>query len=315
VITGDQSLTAAHIGEELNLAGGEQLRVLDALNLKDIDAEAMRNLVAKTHVFARLNPTQKLQVIQAYQSTGTGVVMVGDGMNDVLALKVADVGIAMGRDGTDLARKAADVVLEDDDLRKVAVAIGNGRAFQRNIERSLRFLLTANHVDWMSDLTVVAGDLGRGISPWQSLWTNLVCLSLASERPRFAMGAMQMTEESGAIPGPQEIRDTAADAAGLIAAAGPAALYGLARYGLSSSASSLFFRSVSIHQLLYALECTAGPGPLLRLILWGTVGGHLALLLGKGLGGLLDVAALGTGALLTSRLRHEVRQTARNPVT
>jgi P-type Ca2+ transporter type 2C len=99
VITGDQSLTAQHIGEVLNLSGGEPLRVLDVTDLKGLDHAGLKTLVPRTHVFARLNPTQKLQIIQTYQNTGRGVVMVGDGINDVLALKVADVGIAMGKDG------------------------------------------------------------------------------------------------------------------------------------------------------------------------------------------------------------------------
>lgn len=311
VITGDQSLTAAHIGEELNLAGEEQIRVLDAMNLKNLDAVAMRNLVTKTHVFARLNPTQKLQVIQAYQSEGIGVLMVGDGINDVLALKVADVGIAMGRDGTDLARKAADLVLEDDDLRKVAVAIANGREFYGNIEKSLRFLITANRVDLMTEFTATAGALGQGINPWQSVWTNLACLSLASERSGPIRLYSRSPEQNAMMLGSDEIGDSAAEAVKLIAAAGPAALYGLARYGASSAASGLFFRSISINQLLYALACRDGiedpaapraAGHLLRLTLWGAVGGYLALSLFRGFGGLVDALALGVSALFSRAL-------------
>jgi Ca2+-transporting ATPase len=267
--------------------------------------------VTRIHVFARLNPTQKLEVIQAYQSAGIGVVMVGDGINDVLALKVADVGIAMGKDGTDLARNAADLVLEDDDLRKVAVAIANGREFYGNIDKSLRFLITASHVDLMSDFTATAGTFGRGISPWQSVGTNLACLSLASERHDPVRLHAWPPEQSGPMAGSDEFGETAAEAAKLIAAAGPAALYGLARYGASSAASGLLFRSISINQLLYALACRNGTddptvpreaGPLLRLTLWGAVGGYAALTLSKGLGGVVDALALGASALLSRAL-------------
>jgi Ca2+-transporting ATPase len=316
VITGDQSLTAGHVGEALKLAGEEPLRILDSMSFRDLDAAAMRNIVTRTHVFARLNPTQKLQVIQAYQSAGIGVVMVGDGINDVLALKVADVGIAMGRDGTDLARKSADLVLEDDDLRKVAHAIAAGRGFYQNIAKSVRFLVSANQVDLASDLIGQGAALGPGISPWQSVWTNLACLSLASEPSHGGRLTSMPPERPDGLLGAFEIQRSAQETAKLIAAAGPAALYGLARYGAASASAGLFFRSISINQLLYALACregsddTAAPraaGPLLRLTLWGTVGGYFALTLFRGFGGFVDALALGASALLSRAMAKGTR--------
>jgi Ca2+-transporting ATPase len=316
VITGDQSLTAEHIGEELNLAGLERLRVLDAMNFRGLDAAAMKNIVTRTHIFARLNPTQKLQVIQAYQSAGIGVVMVGDGINDVLALKVADVGIAMGKDGTELARNAADLVLEDDDLRKVAHAIAAGRGFYKNIERSVRFLVTANQVDLAGDLIAQGMALGPGISPWQSVWTNLACLSLASEPSHASRLGPTPPEQGDGLRKAFEIQPSAEEAVGLIGAAGPAALWGLARYGAGSGAAGLFFRSISVNQLLYALACRDGSegssaareaGPLLRMTIWGSVGGYFALTLFRGWGGVLDALALGAGALLLRALTRETR--------
>lgn len=314
VITGDQSLTAGHVGEALKVAGEEPLRILDSMSFRDLDAAAMRNIVTRTHVFARLNPTQKLQVIQAYQSSGIGVVMVGDGINDVLALKVADVGIAMGRDGTDLARNSADLVLEDDDLRKVALAIAAGRGFYENIAKSVRFLVTANQVDLASELISQGAALGSGISPWQSVWTNLACLSLASEPSHAGRLTSMPPERHDGLLGAFESRRSAQETAKLMGAAGPAALYGLARYGAAPGAAGLFFRSVSINQLLYALACregsrdTAAPraaGPLLRLTLWGSVGGYFALTLFRGWGGILDALALAAGALLSGALTRE----------
>ena len=157
VITGDQGLTAHRIGAELGLAGAEALRILDAVDLKNLNGEGLRSVVTRTHVFARLSPAQKQQVIQAYQNAGLSVVMVGDGFNDVLALKVADVGIAMGRRGAELARRTADLVLEDDNLDGLLRAVATGRAFYGNIRRSLAFVLAAAHMDLAAELVSRGG--------------------------------------------------------------------------------------------------------------------------------------------------------------
>ncbi len=183
VITGDQSLTAYRIGEELGLSGDDPLIVLDALNLKGMSRAGLTGVATRVHVFARLSPTQKLQIIQAYQNAGLSVAMVGDGFNDVLALKVADVGMAMGREGADLARQSADLVLEDDDIRKVTAAIADGRSFYENLRKSIRFLVVNNRVDLASQLLSGSGLLEREAGAWQPLWTNLACLSLALDPP------------------------------------------------------------------------------------------------------------------------------------
>ena len=251
VITGDQGLTAHRIGEELGLAGAEALRILDAVDLKSLSREGLRSVVTRTHVFARLSPAQKLQVIQAYQNVGLSVVMVGDGFNDVLALKVADVGIAMGRRGAELAKRTADLVLEDDNLEGILRAIANGRAFYGNIRRSLAFVLAAAHMD-LSALASRAGGLAAP-SPLQSIWwSNLACLQLALEpaepdrmnRPPDPEDAMLLTDE--------DTRDAVADA--LRATAAAALAGGLESVGLGAGA---FGRSVAVNQMLYAAACRA----------------------------------------------------------
>ena len=282
VITGDQGLTAHRIGEELGLAGAEALRILDAVDLKSLSREGLRSVVTRTHVFARLSPAQKLQVIQAYQNVGLSVVMVGDGFNDVLALKVADVGIAMGRRGAELAKRTADLVLEDDNLEGILRAIANGRAFYGNIRRSLAFVLAAAHMDLSADLASRAGGLAAP-SPLQSIWSNLACLQLALEpaepdrmnRPPDPEDAMLLTDE--------DTRDAVADA--LRATAAAALAGGLESVGLGAGA---FGRSVAVNQMLYAAACRANgdagrpPNRLLEATTWLVCGGYAVATLATG---------------------------------
>jgi Ca2+-transporting ATPase len=309
VITGDQSLTAQHIGEELGLAGDEPLRILDAMDLSGGHPGGLRSVVTRTHIFARLSPTQKLQIIQAYQSAGLSVVMVGDGFNDVLALKVADVGIAMGREGAELARRTADLVLEDDNLENVLRAIDGGRAFYGNMRRSLLFLLSSAHMDVLSDLLARSGSGGLGPSPLQSIWSNLACLALAIEpSTRDGRDPVPVTD---ALITPQDMQTAVADSLRVMAATGITAGYGLARYGIGPEAGRLFWRSASINQLLYAFSCRDVNGAssrpshaLLRGVFWAVSGGHvLATMLSGGLGrGLANALALGVSAWLSRLL-------------
>lgn len=314
VITGDQSLTAQHMGEELNLSGAAPLSILDATDLRSMIPAGMQSLVTRTHVFARLSPTQKLQIIQAYQSAGQGVVMVGDGFNDVLALQVADVGIAMGREGADLARKTADLVLEDDNLEAVKVAIANGRAFYGNMRNSLRFLLTATEIDILAELVSRSGAAEPGASPYQSIWTNLACLALAADP--VEPGALSHTPigTDQTILSASEVEHTFLAAGSVLAASCVAGLIGLAQHGMSAEARRLFWDSLSINQLLCALAsrerngavCDHGPpNRLLQTTLGVAVGGRLLATVLTG-GGIVTAASnlmtLGASAWLSRRL-------------
>jgi len=127
MITGDQAPTAYAIGKALNLSQGEDLQILDSMNIASMDPDMLTALAQKAHVFSRVSPANKLQIVQAFQRAGKIVGMTGDGINDGPALKAADVGIAMGSSGTDVARNVADVILEEDDLATMAHGIRQGR--------------------------------------------------------------------------------------------------------------------------------------------------------------------------------------------
>jgi Ca2+-transporting ATPase len=303
VITGDQGLTAHRIGAELGLAGAEALRILDAVDLKNLNGEGLRSVVTRTHVFARLSPAQKLQVIQAYQNAGLSVVMVGDGFNDVLALKVADVGIAMGRRGAELAKRTADLVLEDDNLEGVPRAIAIGRAFYGNIRRSLAFVLSGAHMDLSADLASRVGWLAAP-SPLQSIWSNLACLQLALEsaepdrmnRPPAPEGVVLLTDE--------DTRHAVADALRATAAASFAG--GLEAAGLGAGG---FGRSVAVNQMLYAAACRTHeddgrpPNRLLEATSWLVCGGYAVATLaaGRPAAAVANGLALALGAWVSRR--------------
>ncbi|MCG6860977.1 MAG: HAD-IC family P-type ATPase, partial [Chromatiaceae bacterium] len=120
MITGDQSATAQAIGRELGLSGDKPLQVLESQKLDEMEPDLLAGLVRNVHVFARVSPAHKLKIVRALQETGYVVAMTGDGINDGPALKAADIGVAMGAGGTNVAREVSDVVLEDDNLHTMA---------------------------------------------------------------------------------------------------------------------------------------------------------------------------------------------------
>lgn len=311
VITGDQSPTAYHIGERLRLSGDQPLRILDSTDLGALSTGGMRTVVTQAHVFARLSPTQKLQIIQAYQSTGKSVMMVGDGFNDALAIRVSDVGVAMGREGADLARSSADLVLEEDELPSLLVAIASGRAFYENVRKSLRFLLTANHVDLMVELAQTAGTLQHSQSVLKELWENLACLSLALDPSTNPRPRAVWEGEHGASLSAEAKGHSLVDAGALLAGACAAGASTFLKPGGGLDGNELFLRSASINQLLYAMQCRRPekgglaelpPNPLLNVVLTGMVGGYFLTTLLRGAAGILDCAALAAGIYISNSL-------------
>ena len=188
MITGDQTATAYAVGKALNLSGEEPLEIMDSTHLANIDGDALRALSERIHVFARVSPASKLEIVQALQRAGRVVAMTGDGINDGPALKAADIGVALGDTGTDMAREIADVVLEKDNLETMIVAVGHGRTIYGNIRKALHFLLSTNFSEIMVMFFASAAGLGFPLTAMQLLWINLLSdifpgLALALEPP------------------------------------------------------------------------------------------------------------------------------------
>ncbi len=144
MITGDYGLTAASIARRLKIVEGEGLSVISGFELSKMGDEELKEKLAGQVVFARMAPEQKLRVVTALQEMGEIVAVTGDGVNDAPALKKADIGVAMGITGTDVAKEAADMILTDDNFASIVAAIEEGRAVYSNIRKFLLYILNSN---------------------------------------------------------------------------------------------------------------------------------------------------------------------------
>ena len=251
MLTGDHPQTAAAIARELGLGA----RVVEASALAGMDITRLAALAGQADVFARVSPANKYQIVRALQAAGHVVAMTGDGINDAAALRAADIGVAMGARGTDLARDVADVVLLQDDFAAVLGAVAQGRAIHANVGRSLRFLLSTNFSEIMATLGALAIGMRRPLSAIQLLWINLLsdvapALALAVEPADRAVMERPPRDPAAPMLSGADLREVAADGALLTAAALGAQAFGLARYGADPRAATLAFSTLTSAQLL-----------------------------------------------------------------
>jgi len=189
MITGDHPLTALAIGKQLGIATGEA-DILTGTNITALESDhaALDAAVARAHLFARISPTQKLVIVQSMQRGGHVVAVTGDGVNDAPALAVADIGAAMGKSGTDIARSAADLILTDDKLGSLADGIGEGRVAYDNIRKVIYFLISTGAAEIVLFVLSIAAGLPLPLSPVQLLWLNLVTSGIQDVTLAFEKG-------------------------------------------------------------------------------------------------------------------------------
>jgi len=183
MITGDHIITAKAIAKDLGILRGSDLAITGK-ELDKIPQAVLQRNIMNYSVFARVTPEHKVRIVKAYQSTGAVVAMTGDGVNDAPALKNADIGIAMGKNGTDVAKNAADMVLTDDNFVTIVEAVKQGRNIFDNIKKAVHFLIATNIGEIVTIFLGLVLGLKSPLLAIQLLWINLVTDSL----PAIALG-------------------------------------------------------------------------------------------------------------------------------
>lgn len=271
LITGDHPATALAIGRELGIATAATVPVLGP-DLDRLDNNELADRVKQAFVYARVSPEHKQRIVRAWKACGHVVAMTGDGINDAPAIQAADVGIAMGRSGTDVCRAASDMVLTDDNFATIVNAVEEGRGIYDNIQKVLQYLLSCNSGELM--FVLGAGLLGWPVplAPVQLLWINLVtdgfpALALAVEPPEA--GSMQrrprpLTESILPLRTGVSILLQGMLVA-LVALIAFGAVYDAGREESEARARALTFSTLVFAELLRALAARSWSVPLFRM--------------------------------------------------
>jgi len=183
MITGDHISTACAIAKELGILSSKE-EAITGEELSRMSNEELSNSIYRYSVFARVSPEHKVRIVKAFQSRGEVVAMTGDGVNDAPALKVADIGCAMGIAGTDVAKNAADMILTDDNFATIVSAVREGRGIYDNIKKAIHFLLSSNIGEIITIFIAILFGLPSPLLAVQLLWVNLVTDSL----PAISLG-------------------------------------------------------------------------------------------------------------------------------
>lgn len=185
MITGDYVVTAKSIAKEIGIFDeSKNDKAITGSELEKMSQDKLEKEIFKYSVFARVSPEHKVRIVKAFQKNGAVVAMTGDGVNDAPALKASDIGCAMGRSGTEVAKSAADMVLTDDNFKTIVEAVRQGRGVFENIRKTVHFLISSNIGELVTILTAFALGLPTPLLAIQLLWVNLITDSF----PALALG-------------------------------------------------------------------------------------------------------------------------------
>jgi P-type Ca2+ transporter type 2C len=177
MITGDQPVTATAIAEELGIdrdSQGREYRTIHARDLNGLDDEGWQRIVSDAGVFARVSPEHKLRIVEALQNQKQIVAMTGDGVNDAPALRKADIGVAMGIKGTEVAKETADMIITDDNFATIVRAVEQGRMIYSNIQRFIHYLFSCNFSEIITVFVAILVGWPLPLAPLQILWLNII---------------------------------------------------------------------------------------------------------------------------------------------
>jgi Ca2+-transporting ATPase len=195
MITGDHIVTACAVAKKLGILE-EGLHAVTGSELDLMSDEKLAQIIGDCRVFARVSPEHKVRIVKAFRAKGEIVAMTGDGVNDAPALKAADIGCAMGKGGTDVAKNAADMILTDDNFATIVKAVEQGRGIFDNIKKAVHFLLGTNIGEILAVFAASLLGLAPPLIPIQLLWVNLVTDSL----PAMALGTEKTEKNIMKIP-------------------------------------------------------------------------------------------------------------------
>jgi Ca2+-transporting ATPase len=281
MLTGDQLNTGRAIARELGLGDGP-VQALHARDLISSSHAQLAKLARTTDVFARVSPEDKLRIVEALQEAREVVAVTGDGVNDAPALKRANIGIAMGQRGTEVAKEAADVVLADDNFATIVRAIEGGRTIYANITKFVHMMFSHNLGEVLMIFTAIAAGWSLPLLPLQILWMNLVtdvfpALALAVEPPSREIMRQRPRDPQKALLSGKLVLLITWQAAMLAALALSAYLWALQRYGPGAHSRTIALLAIIGAQLGHMLNCrsrvrSAFDELLRRPFIWMAVG-------------------------------------------
>jgi cation-transporting P-type ATPase F len=270
MVTGDQLETARAIGQRLSIAGDRDAVAISGADLDIADPGALMRRVEGVDVIARVSPEQKLRLVEALQADGEVVAMTGDGVNDAPALRQADIGVAMGRGGTEVAKEASDVVLADDNFATITAAVREGRRVFDNITKFIVWTLPVNIAQGLLVLVAVLLGIALPVLPTQILWINMtsaIMLGLPLAVERLEPGTMARPPRDPSAPLVSGLLLRRMVLVGVLLVA---ATFGLYEWVASTGASEAAARTVAVNTVLigeafYLLNCRSLTGSFLRM--------------------------------------------------